>query len=106
MDIELSKDANKVLSKIYKEYIKRIKSGENKSDAREFFGENWDKVFCPNLSKANYMDILSELNDNFGNMYIDWSGGFELPLKAVSYMENKPKNTVKNAIDLYSKMKP
>lgn len=96
MEIELTKDSNKVLLLLYKEYLEKVKSGCSKSQSREFNENNLD--FITKMHPDDIDDCLSELNkSNLIEMEI--SGDFELTDNAVVYLNNRFKNSFKNGLN-------
>jgi len=82
----LTKDTQKVLKIIYKEYKKRIKQGEPKSKATIFSLPVLDKLFSK-YSGDNIEHALYELKTNdFINLWI--IGSFDLTDKAIEYCES------------------
>lgn len=104
--LELTKDADKVICCIYKEYLEKRKSGMSKSQAKEFDGNFYRNVKA--LSKWNDADVsdtLQELHDKkliFKNVF----GDFELLDSAVTYMENRFKKGLEEITDFISKFIP
>ncbi len=89
---ELTKDADKMLCCLYKEYLQRIKSGNSKNASKLFNIEytRTDNV----LSQWHNDDVLATRNElsKKGLLKAYVSGNFELTDEAVSYMENRFKN--------------
>ncbi len=103
---ELTKDADKLICCIYKEYLEKRKSGVSKSQSKEFDGNFYLNV--KTLSRWNSADIsdtLQELHDKeliFKNVI----GDFELLDSAISYMENRFKKGLEEITDFISKFIP
>ncbi len=101
--IELTKDADKLLCYIYKEYLEKIKLGNIKTEANHFdrniFTEN--KI----LSKCNPTDLdfnLLELGQNkLVTIYI--GSTFELTTQGIIYMESRFENKVDKLTDFIAK---
>lgn len=95
---ELTKDADKMLCCLYKEYLQRIKSGSSKSSSKFF---NMEYTSTDNvLSQWHNDDVCatrSELSKK-GLLKAYMSGNFELTDEAVSYMENRFKNGLSEVI--------
>lgn len=104
--MELTKDADKLLCLIYKEYLKRRKCGVRKTQAIHFE----DPAILVNefLSGENPDDVADLLFDlarvGFVVTYIDAS--FYLTDKAIIYMENRFKNGLLEVADFISKFIP
>ncbi len=100
----MTKDAKRLLCKIYKNYLTRIKAGEPKEVAR-YFDE-------PALSKCEYSDILSDNNyDDLMELYdqkcITYYGAvnsFELNKPAIELMQNRFKNGIKDVAEFLLKL--
>lgn len=102
----LTKDADKIICCIYKEYLERRKSGSPKSEAKEFEANfyqdiksiaNWD---CNDIS-----DTLHELqNAGFLKVYI--TNDFSMNDETIVYMENRFKNGLAELTDFISKFIP
>lgn len=103
---ELTKDAEKLICCIYKEYLEKHKSGIPKSKAKRF-GINFYQDI-KSLSKWSSEDISDTLQELHQNGYIkqDISGGFFLLDSAVVYMENRFKKGLEEITDFISKFIP
>ncbi len=104
MNVTLTKDADKTLCLIYKEYLSRRKNGVSKSDAIEFdFRKTINDLNIVNAS--DFSDELLELKDNnFIKMYV--TSDFELLPSAIIYMENRFKNGLIEVTDFIAKFIP
>lgn len=103
---ELTKDADKVICCIYKEYLERRKSGMSKSESKEFDGNFY--LNAKALSKwnsADISDILQELHDK-QLIKKNVIGDFDLLDSAITYMENRFKKGLKEITDFISKFIP
>ncbi len=101
---ELTKDADKVICCIYKEYLERRKSGISKSEAKEFDGNFYHNVKA--LSKWNSADVSDTLQELHDKKYIKknvW-GDFFLLDDSVVYMENRFKNGLSEVMDFISSL--
>lgn len=96
---ELTKDADKVICCIYKEYLERRKSGMSKSQAKEFDGNFYRNV--KTLSKWNSADVSDTLQELHNRELIKKNviGDFTLLDSAISYMENRFKNGLSEVVD-------
>ncbi len=92
--IELTKDADKMLCCLYKEYLQRIKYGNSKSSSR-FFKMEYTKSDSI-LSQWHHDDVCATRNElkNNGLLKVQISGNFELTDNAISYMENRFKSGI------------
>lgn len=103
---ELTKDADKVICCIYKEYLERRKSGISKSEAKEFGGNFYKNIKAlSNWSSADMSDTLRELHDK---EFIKKNviGDFSLLDSSVIYMENRFKKGLEEITDFISKFIP
>ena len=84
--MELTKDADKVLCVIYKEYLEKRKSGVDKSSAKCFVFDFPDskQVKMKHVDISETVCELSRLD--MVTLYID--GGYKLTDAAIVYMEN------------------
>lgn len=91
---ELTKDADKMLCCLYKEYLQRIKFGSSKTSSRRFKMEytKSDDI----LSQWHDDDICTTRNElkRNGLLKVQISGNFELTDNAISYMENRFKSGI------------
>lgn len=101
---ELTKDADKVICCVYKEYLERRKSGMSKSQAKEFDGNFYRNVKA--LSKWNSADVSDTLQELHNKQYIKKNiiGDFSLLDDAVVYMENRFKNGLSEVMDFISSL--
>lgn len=103
---ELTKDAEKVICCIYKEYLEKRKSGISKSQAKEFDGNFYRNVNA--LSKWNDADVSDTIQELHDKKLIKKNvmGDFSLLDSAVIYMENRFKNNLNEITDFISKFIP
>lgn len=101
---ELTKDADKVICYIYKEYLERRKSGMSKSQAKEFDGNFYRNVKA--LSKWNSADVSDTLQELHDKELISKNviGDFELLDSAIAYMENRFKKGLSEVVDFISSL--
>lgn len=103
---EITKDADKLICYIYKEYLEKRKSGSSKSEAKDFDGNFYKNVKA--LSKWNDVDISDTIQELHNAKFIRknvW-GDFSLLDSAVIYMENRFKNGLNEVTDFISKFIP
>lgn len=95
---ELTKETQKLICLVYKEYLERRKNGFSR-DNSAFFRFNFAKDI-PQLLKYNPDDIescLTELSKKgYVKKYVD--GGFKLESKGIVMMENRFKNGIKEIV--------
>lgn len=100
-EIVLSKDTDKVLCLIYKEYLSRRKNNILKDSALHFSENDLDDLF-PN-SDINF-EILELKNNSLIEVWI--TGEVLLNSNAIIYMENRFKNSLIELTDFISKFIP
>ncbi len=100
----MTKDADKLICCIYKNYLERRKSGISKSDSK-YFEDNFYKSdkYLSSWSNDDIADTLEELENNgYISMFI--TGSFTLRDQAVEHMENRFKNGLSEVLDIISKI--
>lgn len=108
--MNLTKESKKVLYVLYKEYEKRRKSGQSRSDSR-FFSSASDiqSNFFPSIPLADIEDSLRELGINgfLNNFYADNTIYIcNLSDYAIATMEELPKDRFVSITDFISKFIP
>lgn len=100
-NILLTKSTDKVLCKLYKEYLSRIKNNVSKSNALVF-----DTTSISQLFENKDIDFeISELKKN--SLIEAWiTGEVLLRSEAIVYMENRFKNGLIEITDFIAKLKP
>ena len=102
----MTKDADKMICCLYKEYLQRRKLGNSIAESSQFSREYFKND--PVLSKWHPDDcasVASELK-NIGFVKIWGSGNFELTAEAITYMKNRFKNGIMELTDFISKPIP
>lgn len=102
--IQLTKDADKFLCKVYKAYLEKRKNGIDKRKAKTFpIAAILKKELSLPYSIEDIGSFVSELNSvSFVKQHMYY--GFELHDKAIVYMENRFKNGLKDVIDYLAKL--
>ena len=104
MSMELTKDAQKMFTVLYKDYLERRESGESKVQATYFDGD-WPVRLFPDIPKSDSMETFRELRRKFSmKCYID--GGFVLSDDIIIAMENRFKNGLKDVINVLAQFVP
>ena len=102
----MTKDADKMLCCLYKEYLNRINAGSSKTSARAFTGEyvTSDDI----LSKWHPDDADATRNElkRAGYLKVYISGNFQLTDESICYMENRFKNGLYEVVDFVTKFIP
>ena len=101
MDIELTRDADKLICAIYAQFLRRRDNGSPKRKAGSFSNSAelvfLKKVFTPYI-KSDVDDALMELGRaKIIRLYL--GGTFSLEDPGIIYMENRFKNGFKEIID-------
>ena len=105
----ISKDADKLICTLYREYLERRKNGISKEKARDFKdAESIHKSFFPNSLSDDIRDDCFELKsaglldgESADNtlIFVSISNG------GIIYMENRFKNGLSDVIDFIGKLK-
>lgn len=87
--MELTKDADKLICCIYKEYLEKRKSGNSKVDSKNFSSDFYKNIkVISSWNSADISDTLRELKTaGFIKLYLH--GSFVLNDNAIIYMENR-----------------
>lgn len=92
----LSKDEEKLLGVIYKEYKARLKSGKSQREAVNFEFE-WQRSVLPDVETDYLVRLLSGIKREFG-IRLYQRGSFLLNDRAIEYMESKKRKTAEKII--------
>ena len=105
MDITLTKDADKLIFLIYKDYLERRENGLPKSSAKAYPERtDWPKTLTDHFSAEDVRDTLRELKNNgLTRNYL--YGGFALTDQGIAYMENRFPNGVSQILEWMGKIK-
>lgn len=104
MGISLTKDADKMICTIYREYLSRRNNGLSKSVAKDFADpQKWGQLFA-DWNDDDVKDTLPELK-RAGLIKLYFMGGFQLEDKAIVYMENRFPNGLAQVLDWLAKVK-
>lgn len=103
---ELTRDSDKMLCCLYKEYLGRRKLGNSKRNSRRFTKEYCSNDFIlSSWCRSDISDSIMELGQKkYLKVYI--GGDFELTDSAIIYMENRFKNNIVELTDFISKFIP
>lgn len=104
--MELTRDAKHMLKTVYDEYLRRIKDGVPKQQAKDFHDVHMlQSELFPTWSIPDIKSTSTELkNANLVRYYA--GGGFLLKDEGISYAENQFKDGLLKAVDVLSKLKP
>lgn len=104
----LTNEAKYFLLQIYDSYLTKIKSGMDRSKAKDLGSITQLKELLPDETEANVTDYFNELK--FEEFVVGQYGSGKiyrsaLTNVAIARMQNRFKNGVKSAIDLLSKLR-
>jgi hypothetical protein len=108
MDIQLTKNADKLICVIYKIYLERIKNGQSMRNAKYFehlkYGKSdiRENKHLSGWHPDDISDILAELK-NLGFIKLFIGGSFSLESPGIIYMENRFKNGLIEVTDFLAK---
>ena len=105
MDVSLTKDADKLICVIYKEYLSRRKAGADKRSAKDFGDPfSWPESFSQEFSVNDFSDTLPELKHaGLINLYIH--DGFQIKDDAIIYMEQRFPDGISGVLEWMAKFK-
>ena len=102
----MTKDADKMLCCLYREYLNRINAGSSKTSAKDFTTEyaNSDDVLC----KWHPDDVDAKIQElrRMGYIKVYISGKYQLTDPGITYMENRFKNNINEVADFLTKFIP
>ncbi len=104
MNIELTRDTQKVAAKIYKEYLTKIKNGKSKNEACKFSESELTKLFTKE-EPIDYESELQELIKVFSFSTNIWDD-ITLSSSFIIYMENRFNNGLKDVLSFLSQFIP
>lgn len=105
MDTKLTKDGDKLICVIYKEYLTRRKDGMDKRRARDFGDPSkWPDSMLSKLTREDISETLPELKRaGFIDLYIH--DGFQLKDEAIEYMEQRFPEGISSVLEWLGKIK-
>lgn len=105
METSLTKDADKLICLIYKEFLSRRDSGVARRQAKDFAEpRQWPASFLQTFREEDIGDTLAELKRAcFVRYYIN--GGFQLEDQGIIYMEQRFPNGIAQVLDWLAKIK-
>lgn len=105
MAVPLSRDADKAICTIYKEYLSRRNNGVPKFQARRFSDfEEWHSILLTELSDDDAKETIAELA-RAGLAQMHLGGGFALNDEAIIYMEQRFPNGASQVLEWLAKIK-
>lgn len=104
MAINLTKDADKLICLIYKEYLRRRAAGSGKKEAANFMDSDRTGEAFSDFPDCDLQETLNELKDA-GLIKIFIYGDFELDTSGVIYMEQRFPNGVSQVLEWLAKIK-
>ena len=108
--MELTKDAQKLICKLYRNYLEKRKNGISKNQARSFgSSHNIHETLCPELLFEDVDDTCRELS-RAGFITCLWADNIAdhvfLSDSCIAYMENRFKNGLIEVTDFIAKFIP
>lgn len=105
MDLNLTKDGQRLVAAAYKEYLEKRKSGINKANAKIIYPKDVHEKYFKGLTVSDYNETVSEICRAFDcRKYMD--GAFCLNDSAIVYMENRFKNGIVDAMSFLAQFIP
>lgn len=105
MNIELTKDADKMICEIYAAYMKRRAEGLPKRAAKDFVDQSrWPAEYSKDWNSEDSSETLAELK-RAGLIKLYLYGGFSLNDEAIIYMENRFKSGASEVLEWLGKLK-
>ncbi len=106
--MDLTKDSEKLLCVLYKNYLEKRKSGAAKSEAKSFgSSHNIHESLCPNWLFEDVDDTCRELS-RAGMLNCLWADSIAYHVNlsdfAISYMDNRFKNGLKDVINFLANL--
>lgn len=104
--MSLTKEADKTMCCLYKEYLNRVKQGQSKSSSKVFkrgYAESDDVL--SQWYPEDVADAYSELKKT-GFITYSVTGSITLTSDGISYMQNRFKNGVEDVVDFITKFIP
>lgn len=107
---QLTRDAQKLLCRMYKQYLERCASGLSKTDAN-YFGDTYlvHKTFCPSVSFEDVDELIWELRRNdyiLGDPGDDILSEVSITSSGIVFMENRFKNGIKDVLSFLANFIP
>ena len=107
---QLTRDAQKLLCGMYKQYLEKCSSGLPKTDAN-YFGNTYlvHETFCPLTSFADADELIWELSRNgyiCGDPGDDILSEISITSSGIVFMENRFKNGIKDVLSFLTNFIP
>lgn len=100
----LTKDADKMLCCLYREYLNRIKTGSSKTSSRDFTSEYATTDDVLSTWHPDDVDATRNALKRAGYLKVYITGKYQLTDEAIAYMENRFKNNIKEVCEFISKL--
>ena len=106
MNVEITKDAEKMIVALYKVYLSRRKAGQSKQEARRY-EDNYFDITSPfsKMHPADVSDTRLELAQ-CGLLRVYIGGDCELTDHAIIYLENRFKNGLSDVLSFIAQFIP
>lgn len=107
---QLTRDAQKLLCTMYKQYLEKRSFGLSKAEAN-YFGNTYlvHETFCPSASFEDVDELIWELNRNgyiFGDPGDDILSEISITSSGIVFMENRFKNGTKDVLSFLANFIP
>ena len=107
---QLTRDAQKLLRVMYKQYLEKRSSGLSKTGAN-YFGDTYcvHKAFCPSASFEDTDELIWELSRKgyvLGDLGDDILSQISMTSSGIAFMENRFKNGVKDVLSFLANFIP
>lgn len=107
---QLTRDAQKLLCSMYRQYLEKRSSGSPKTDAN-YFGDTHlvHEVFCPSASFEDVDELIWELRRNdyiLGDPGDDILSEISITSSGIVFMENRFKNGMKDVLSFLANFIP
>lgn len=105
MELNFTKDAQKLVAAAYKEYLDKRKNGIDKVNSKHFSVKELHQKYFSDFTDRDYKETVAEMCRAFDcSMYMD--GGFMLNDFAIAYMENRFKNGLADTLSFLAQFIP
>ena len=102
----MTKDADKMLCCLYREYLNRINAGSSKTSARQFTTEYITSDDILSKWHPDDVDTVKKELSRTGYLKTYVSGKYLFTDEGIAYMENRFKNNLNEVIDFIAKLIP
>lgn len=105
MDVELTRDAQKLVAASYKIYLEKRKNGLSKTQAKSIEVKDVKEKYFEDMSLSDYKDTVAEVTRAFGaTMYL--GGSWYLSDSCIVYMETRFKRGLADVVSFLGNLIP